>query len=230
MSESPPIVQAIQLTKSYNNGKEILVLDKITFAIKAGEFIAVVGPSGSGKSTLLNLIGTLDVPTDGKIVVNNVDTSTLVGNELADFRLENIGFVFQAFNLIPALNVLENVMLPLLPYQKRLNFKLEAQARQLLTTVALEARLKHRPSQLSGGEQQRVAIARAMVNTPKIILADEPTGNLDTKAAYDVFKLLKRLNQELGITVIMATHNENLAREADHMMRFHDGKLVSESG
>jgi len=229
MSEHTSMIQILGLTKVYRNGGEIRVLDAITLNIRTGEFVAVTGPSGSGKSTLLNLIGTLDTATEGKVVVNGVDTSTLKGNELADFRVEHIGFVFQAFNLIPVLTVLENVMLPLIPHRRRLNFKLEDQARELLIAVGLENRLKHLPSQLSGGEQQRVAIARALINTPKIILVDEPTGNLDSRAAHGIFNLLKQLNQELGMTIVMATHNESLARETERIIQIRDGRIIPQT-
>jgi ABC-type lipoprotein export system ATPase subunit len=215
------------LTKTYSNGGELRVLDDVDLEVAAGEFVAVIGPSGSGKSTLLNLVGTLDKPTEGEIQVNGVDIASLKGDALADFRLEHIGFVLQAFNLIPALNVLENVMLPLVPYRRKLNFKLEEQARELLQAVGLEPRARHLPSQLSGGEQQRAAIARALVNTPRIVLADEPTGNLDSKSGREVFELLKKMNVELGVTILLVTHNEALAQGAGRILRLQDGKFAT---
>ncbi len=227
MMESRVIIQAIDLTKVYRNGVEVRVLDGVNLAVQEGEFLAITGPSGSGKSTLLNLIGTLDQPTEGDILVNGVDIKALKGNTLADFRLEHIGFVFQAFNLIPALSALENVMLPLIPYRRKLDFNLEEQAHSLLASVGLEHRAHHLPSQLSGGEQQRVAIARALVNTPKIILADEPTGNVDSKAGEEIAGLLKELNQDRGVTVVLVTHNEALARYAEKVLQLRDGRIYS---
>jgi len=221
-----PMIQTNHLGKVYRNGSELRVLNDVTLSVQPGEFIAVTGPSGSGKSTLLNLVGTLDMPSDGKVLVNGIDTQSIKGNALADFRLEHIGFVFQAFNLIPALSVLENVMLPLIPYRSKLDFKLEKQALHLLESVGLEQRLKHLPSQLSGGEQQRVAIARALINTPKIILADEPTGNLDRKAGKEIFDLLRQLNQAYHVTVLLVTHNETMAQDCDRILRLQDGSVV----
>jgi putative ABC transport system ATP-binding protein len=225
MMEGNNIIQAIDLTKVYRNGVEVKVIDRIRLSVQDGEFLAITGPSGSGKSTLLNLIGTLDTPTEGDILVNRVDLKTLKGNALADFRLEHIGFVFQAFNLIPVLSALENVMLPLIPYQRNLDFNLKEQARNLLVSMGLGHRADHFPSQLSGGEQQRVAIARALVNTPKIILADEPTGNVDSKAGEEIANLLKELNQDRGVTVILVTHNEALTRYAKRVLQLRDGKI-----
>jgi putative ABC transport system ATP-binding protein len=221
-----PMIQTNHLSKVYRSEIELRVLDDVTLSIQPGEFVAVTGPSGSGKSTLLNLIGTLDMPSEGEVFVNGVDTKTLRGNSLADFRLEHIGFVFQAFNLIPALSVLENVMLPLIPYRDKLNFKLEDQALGLLQAVGLEKRLKHLPSQLSGGEQQRVAIARALVNTPKLVLADEPTGNLDHKAGEEIIDLLIDFNKKSNVTVLLVTHNDSLTRFADQIFRLQDGRLL----
>ena len=228
MNETQPkaMIEAHSLTKTYRNGIEVHVLNGVSFNVREGELIAICGPSGSGKSTLLNLIGTLDMPTEGDVWVNGVNTRTIKGNALADFRLEHIGFVFQAFNLIPVLTVLENVMLPLIPYRGRLDFNLEEQARNLVASVGLTDRFRHLPGQLSGGEQQRVALARALINTPKIILADEPTGNLDSNAGLDVFELLGRVHQEMGVTVILVTHNDTLAQRADRVLRLCDGKLV----
>jgi putative ABC transport system ATP-binding protein len=214
------------VTKIYTVGAPVRALDGVTLEIAAGEFVAVTGPSGSGKSTLLNLIGTLDRPTSGRIVVDGVDVGTLRGNALADFRRERIGFVFQMFHLVPTLTALENVMLPLLPYRRGLRFRLEERARELLEIMGLGDRLHHLPGQLSGGEQQRVAIARALINTPKVLLADEPTGNLDSKVGMEIISLLRQLNRERGITVIVATHNPAVAREADRIIQLQDGKIV----
>lgn len=223
---SKAIIQAIDLTKVYRNGVEVKVLDKVSLVVQEGQFLAITGPSGSGKSTLLNLIGTLDAPSEGDILVSGVDIKALKGNALADFRLEHIGFVFQAFNLMPVLSALENVMLPLIPYRRKLDFNLEEQARNILVSVGLQSRIYHLPAQLSGGEQQRVAIARALVNMPKIILADEPTGNVDSKAGEEIVGLLKELNRERGVTVVLVTHNEALARYAERVLLLKDGKIV----
>jgi len=214
------------LTKIYTVSAPVRALDGVTLEIAAGEFVAVTGPSGSGKSTLLNLIGTLDRPTSGRIVVDGVDVGALRGNALADFRRERIGFVFQMFHLVPTLTALESVMLPLLPYRRGLRFRLEERARELLEIMGLGDRLHHLPGQLSGGEQQRVAIARALINNPKVLLADEPTGNLDSKVGMEIISLLRQLNRERGITVIVATHNPAVAREADRIIQLQDGKIV----
>ncbi|MBC7228468.1 MAG: ABC transporter ATP-binding protein [Thermoflexales bacterium] len=214
------------LTKIYTDGAPVRALEDVTLEIAAGEFVAITGPSGSGKSTLLNLIGTLDRPTSGRVVVDGVDVGTLRGNALADFRRERIGFVFQMFHLVPTLTALENVMLPLVPYRRGLKFRLEDRARELLEAVGLGDRLHHLPGQLSGGEQQRVAIARALINTPKVILADEPTGNLDSRAGAEIVALLRQLNRERGVTVLVATHNEVVAQAADRTLRLRDGRVV----
>ena len=226
MEKGKSVVYAEALTKVFQNGADVLGLNNVSLKVAEGEFLAVTGPSGSGKTTLLNLIGTLDVPTEGWVVVNDIDTGTLKGNALADFRRENIGFVFQFFNLVPVLTALENVMLPLLPYQRRLDFDLEAQARDLLTAVSLKSRMHHLPSQLSGGEQQRTAIARALVNTPKVVLADEPTGNVDSRAGKEIILLLRQLNLERRVTVILVTHNEVISQEADRVVLLRDGSVV----
>jgi putative ABC transport system ATP-binding protein len=220
------IVVTENLTKVYSDGAQVCALDDVNLAVTQGEFLAVTGPSASGKSTLLNLLGTLDTPTEGRVVLDGVDVSTLQGNELADFRREHIGFVFQLFNLIPVLSALENAMLPLIPYRRQCRFDLEKRARELLAAVGLAERAHHLPSQLSGGEQQRVAIARALVNEPRLILADEPTGNVDSQAGAEIVALLRRLNEERGVTVVLATHNAVIAREADRLVRLKDGRLA----
>lgn len=222
------IVTTENLTKVYGDGAEPRALDGVSLKVGDGEFLAIIGPSGSGKTTLLNLIGTLDHPTSGRVVVDGVDINTLRGNALADFRRQKIGFIFQLFNLVPMLTALENVMLPLLPYRRGLSFNLKERAQELLEMVGLWERLHHLPGQLSGGEQQRVAIARALVNHPKVILADEPTGNVDSKAGQEIVDLLRRLNRELGLTVVLVTHDVALAAQADRMVHLHDGKLRTE--
>jgi len=221
------IVQAEAVSKVYGDGATVRALDGVDLQVRIGEFLAITGPSGSGKSTLLNLIGTLDTPTSGRIMVDGVDTRALRGDRLADFRRERIGFVFQVFNLIPVLTALENVMLPLIPYQRGLGFNLREKAQALLGMVGLAERAQHLPGQLSGGEQQRVAIARALINTPRLILADEPTGNLDSHAWAEVVALLRRLNREQGVSVVLVTHSEALAQQADRSVRLQDGRLVA---
>jgi putative ABC transport system ATP-binding protein len=212
------IVQTEALTKEYGDGTSVRALEDVSISIASGEFVAIRGPSGSGKSTLLNLIGTLDNPTSGRVVVD----------ALADFRRAKIGFVFQLFNLVPTLDALENVILPLLPYRRALKFNLEGRARELLTRMGLEGRLHHLPGQLSGGEQQRVAIARALINSPSLILADEPTGNLDTKIGEEIVRLLRQLNQEQGLTLVLVTHDITVASQADRIIHLKDGRLSNQ--
>jgi ABC-type lipoprotein export system ATPase subunit len=225
----PAIIQAEKLNKVYGGGTAVPALCDISLQVAAGEIVAIQGPSGSGKSTLLNLIGTLDQPTSGRITVDGVDVSSLRGNALADFRRQKIGFVFQLFNLVPALTALENVMLPLLPYRRGLGFKLEERAQALLTEMGLSQRLRHLPGQLSGGEQQRVAIARALINQPHLILADEPTGNLDSKRGQEILSLLHQLNQEQGLTMVLVTHDSAVAAEANRIIRLQDGIVKREA-
>lgn len=218
------IVRTHSLSKTYGDGAAVNALDNVSLSVPVGEFLAIQGPSGSGKSTLLNLIGTLERPTSGKVWVDGADVSTLKGNALADFRRAKIGFVFQLFNLVPSLTALENVMLPLLPYQRGLKFKLSERAADLLISLGLKKRLKHLPGQLSGGEQQRVAIARALVNHPKLILADEPTGNLDSAGGAEIISLLRQLNREQELTVVLVTHDAAIAAQADRVVRLQDGR------
>jgi ABC-type lipoprotein export system ATPase subunit len=222
------LVQTKNLSKMYSEGSSVRALDDISLSIALGEFLAIEGPSGSGKSTLLNIIGTLDNPTGGCVVIGGVDIGTLKGDALADFRREMIGFVFQLFNLVPTLNSLENVILPLLPYQRQLKFNLKERARELLMKMNLGDRLNHLPGQLSGGEQQRVAIARALINFPSLILADEPTGNLDTKIGGETVRLLHQLNLEQGITIAMVTHDATVASQADRIVHLKDGRLLEQ--
>ncbi|MGH2582767.1 MAG: ABC transporter ATP-binding protein [Anaerolineales bacterium] len=214
------------LTKVFQNGVSVTAVDAVSLEVLQAEFLAVTGPSGSGKSTLLNLLGTLDHPTSGELVIAGRNLDGLKGDELADFRREKIGFIFQLFNLVPTLTALENVWLPLLPYRKGLDFKPEERAKELLGQLGLAERLDHLPGQLSGGEQQRVCIARALINRPMLILADEPTGNLDTAASGNIIELLQWLNKELGITVVMVTHDESLASTANRRIHMVDGKIV----
>jgi len=220
------MIQATQLTRSFTEGTEVQALDGVDFNVEKGDFVAIVGPSGSGKSTLLNLLGTLDRPTSGTLAINGVNVSTLNDDALADFRRTHIGFVFQLFNLIPALTALDNVMLPLIPYKRGLDFDLEPRARDLLDQVGLGHRTTHLPSQLSGGEQQRVAIARALINNPVLLLGDEPTGNLDSHRGEEILALLQQLNREVGVTVIMVTHDLGIAARANRMVVLKDGAFV----
>jgi len=197
-------------------------LREITFDVKEGEFVAVFGPSGSGKSTLLHLLGGLDRPDEGEVSIDGISFSTLNDNELAEVRLRKIGFVFQFFNLLPRLNALRNVELPLtladLPEKESIK-----KAEDMLKLVGLEDRMNHRPSEMSGGEQQRVAIARALINDPKIVLADEPTGNLDTTTGGEIVQLMKRLNKEKGQTFVVVTHDPAIAETADQILYLKDG-------
>ena len=230
MSEqTETMIVAEGLTKVYTGGTEVRALNRVNLSIERGEFVAVIGPSGGGKSTLLNLLGTLDEPTAGRVVVDGVDVSTLQGDALADFRRAEIGFIFQLFNLVPILSALENVMLPLIPYRRQCKFDLEARARELLDAVGLAERARHLPSQLSGGEQQRVAIARALVNEPEVMLVDEPTGNLDTRAGDEVMELLRRVCDEGGRTVVLVTHSPRVAAFADRVYFLKDGAIVDQA-
>jgi len=214
----------------YHMGEETInALAGITLEINQGEFVSIVGPSGSGKSTLLHIIGGLDSPTKGSIIVDGQDLSKASDRELSAYRNKKVGFVFQTFNLQPTYNALENVALPLVfarvPLGKRNQI-----AREALDTVGLGDRVRHKPGELSGGERQRVGIARALVNNPKILLADEPTGNLDSKARERIMELLTRLNKERGLTLVLVTHDLESARNANRMFQMHDGELTESGG
>ncbi|MDD5369577.1 MAG: ABC transporter ATP-binding protein [Anaerolineaceae bacterium] len=223
---SHPIIETFGLWKVYGANPGTQALKEINLSIQEKEMVAITGSSGSGKTTLLNLMGTLDKPTIGYVCINEIDIRSLKGDTLADFRREKIGFIFQLFQLIPTLTAFENVMLPLVPYQRRLNFKLKDRARELLASVGLEHRMQHLPGQLSGGEQQRVAIARALVNSPGIILADEPTGNLDSRAGEEIMALLEQLVREKGLTLVLVTHNVALTTRAARVIHLQDGRVV----
>ena len=205
---------------------ETQALENVNLEVKQGEFLSIMGPSGCGKSTLLNIMGLLDSPTSGTIEINGVRTDTMNDKELAAFRNQTLGFVFQSFHLINSLNVIDNVELPLL-YRKMSSSERTALAKQVLERVGLSHRMKHMPAQLSGGQCQRVAIARAIVGNPEIILADEPTGNLDSKMGAEVMDLLHKLNKEDGRTIVMVTHNEEQAKQTERTVRFFDGRQVS---
>lgn len=220
-----PVVEAISLAKVYRRGTEAVhALDGVSFAIQQGEFVAVVGPSGAGKSTLLNLVGCMDAPTSGTLRVAGQDTHGLRERARTRLRREEIGFVFQHFGLLPTLTVAENVALPTLFSGHRA----EARVTELLGKVGLSHRRDHRPHQLSGGEMQRVAIARALINEPQILLADEPTGNLDSAIGATIIALFQQL-QEDGLTIIVVTHNEALAAAAQRLLELRDGRLVTAS-
>jgi len=220
-------VRLEDLRKHYKRGSEIIrALDGVTLDIEKGEFVAVVGRSGSGKTTMLDLIGLLLRPTSGRLIIDDVDTTKLGDRDLAHMRAQKIGFVFQEYNLLPGLNVVENVMLPL-RYSKSSGGGRE-RAFELLARVDLSDRIKHRPSELSGGQQQRVAIARSMINRPSLILLDEPTGAVDTETAEQLVALLKRLNKEDMVTIIVVTHDLDIAAQASRNIRLKDGKVVGD--
>ena len=204
---------------------ETQALENVNIHIDKGEFVSVMGPSGCGKSTLLNIVGLLDTPTSGTVTIAGTDVKGMNDSQLAAFRNHKLGFVFQSFHLIDSLNVIDNVMLPLL-YRKSSASERERLAKEVLERVGLSHRMRHRPSQLSGGQCQRVAIARAIVGNPEIILADEPTGNLDSKMGAEVMDLLHALNREDGRTIMMVTHNEEQALHTDRIIRFFDGRQV----
>ncbi|MBQ8240049.1 MAG: ABC transporter ATP-binding protein [Bacteroides sp.] len=204
---------------------ETQALENVNLEVQKGEFLSIMGPSGCGKSTLLNIMGLLDSPTSGTIEINGTSTENMGDKELAAFRNQTLGFVFQSFHLINSLNVIDNVELPLL-YRKMSSSERTALAKQVLERVGLSHRMKHMPTQLSGGQCQRVAIARAIVGNPDIILADEPTGNLDSKMGAEVMELLHKLNKEDGRTIVMVTHNEEQAKQTGRTVRFFDGRQV----
>jgi putative ABC transport system ATP-binding protein len=227
VSSSPPVVEIRDLVKSYRRGDQIVrVLMGITFDIGAGDFVALMGPSGSGKSTLLNLIAGIDKPDSGTLHVGGIDITTLGEAELADWRARNVGFVFQFYNLMPVLTAFENVELPLLLTGLSARER-EAHVEAALAMVGLGDRMEHYPSELSGGQQQRVAIARAIVTDPTILVADEPTGDLDRVSAGEVLNLVERLNRELGKTVIMVTHDPHAAEKARTVRHLEKGILES---
>ncbi len=214
--------------KVYMMGDNIIkALDGITLNIEEGEFIAIVGPSGSGKSTLMNIIGCLDIISSGKYILDNIEIENYSSNELADIRNKKIGFIFQQFNLLPNLTALENVELPLL-YRGYSNNKRKEIAKEVLKEVGLQDRIHHKPSELSGGQQQRVSIARALANNPAIILADEPTGALDSKTGEEVINLLRKLNEN-GKTIIIITHDSKIANNTNRIIMLKDGTIESDT-
>jgi len=222
------IISTSEISKKYVMGSEVIMaLKSVSINIDKGEYVAFMGPSGSGKSTLMNIIGCLDTPTDGSYVLNGNDVSDLTENELAEIRNKEIGFVFQTFNLLPRASALENVALPLI-YAGYNSADREEKALKALAGVGLEERAYHKPNELSGGQRQRVAIARALVNDPSIILADEPTGNLDSKTSYDIMDLFQDLHDK-GNTIIMVTHEEDIAEYSHRIIRLRDGLIESDT-
>jgi len=222
----PVMIQTVDLVKEFPMGSQrIFALNGVDLEIESGEFVCVMGPSGSGKSTLLNLIGGLDRPTKGQIVVEGRDLATLDENALAAYRRRGVGFVFQTFNLVPTMTALHNVAFPMIfarvPASQR-----KVRARELLTEMGLGDRLDHRPTELSGGEQQRVAMARALANDPEIILADEPTGNIDSRTGHEVMEVLARVNREGRRTILVVTHDPDVAAFAGRVLRLLDGRIV----
>ena len=221
------IVEAVNLKKTYMLGKvPVNALCGVNLKVESGDFLAILGPSGSGKSTLLNLIGALDKPTEGKMLIEGVDVSTLNDNQLADLR-RRIGFVFQFFNLIPRFTARENVELSMSIADMSRDER-RKRAEDILETVGLKERMHHKPVELSGGEQQRVAISRALANNPRFLLMDEPTGNIDSKTANEIVKLIKRLNEEKDVTIIMVTHDQRLAQETKRTAQMSDGVIIKE--
>lgn len=222
------LIEIKDIWKTYNIGDiELHALQKVSLSIDTGEFISIMGPSGSGKSTFMNMLGCLDKPTSGKYFLDGIDVTFLDRDELADIRNVKIGFVFQGFNLIPRTSAIENVELPMI-YSKVSRKDKREVALNALKIVGLEDRGNHTPNQLSGGQQQRVAIARAIVNDAPIILADEPTGNLDTKTSCEIMELFVRLNKESGKTIILVTHEPDIAQYSERIIRFKDGHLISD--
>ncbi len=225
-----PLVDMQKIVKIYASGDlEVRALDGIDLAIAAGEFVAVIGPSGSGKSTLMNILGCLDRPTEGTYRLDGVDVSEMSANQRAEIRNSRLGFVYQNFNLLSRTTALENVELPLIYGQAPLSARQRrARAREIIRRVGLDGREKHTPAQLSGGQQQRVAIARALITDPPVILADEPTGNLDTRTSQEVMEIFERLNDE-GKTVVIITHEHDIAAYARRVVAFRDGKIVQDA-
>lgn len=225
------IIQLEDVAKIYHLGKtEVHALRGVDFEIGKGDFVSIVGPSGSGKSTILNLLGCIDVPTEGRVTINGVVTNELPEKKLTLIRRSSIGFIFQSFNLLPTLNVVENIEFPLLLKKGNRSLKLGKEERDfinfLIGEVGLSGRERHRPNELSGGQRQRVAIARALATQPQIILADEPTANLDSKTGEEIIDLMKKINRELETTFIFSTHDQTIVDIADHVIRLKDGAVI----
>ncbi|MDD2519061.1 MAG: ABC transporter ATP-binding protein [Bacilli bacterium] len=220
------ILEVKNLVKTYGKGNTLVhALNDVSFTIDKGEFVAIIGASGSGKSTLLHILGGVDRPTSGKVMVGGKDVYKLNENDLAIFRRRQVGLIYQFYNLIPILNVTENITLPILLDNKKVE---EEYLNELVNTLGLTNRINHLPNELSGGEQQRVSIGRALMNRPDLLLADEPTGNLDTKNSKEIIELLKLSNKKYNQTIIMITHDPSLAKEADRIITIQDGKIISD--
>ena len=218
------ILRVEHLSKIYGQGEnEVRALDDVSFSVEKGQFVAIIGPSGSGKSTLLHILGAVDRPTSGKVFLEGQDVFTQTEEQLAIFRRRQVGLIYQFYNLIPVLNVTENITLPVLLDGREVNQK---RLEDLLTTLDLHGREAHLPSQLSGGQQQRVSIGRALMNSPAVVLADEPTGNLDSKNSQEIVELLKLSNRQYGQTLIVITHDESIALQADRIITIEDGKIT----
>jgi len=227
--KNEPLILLEDIKKIYGSGPtQVNALSGVNLKIREGEFMAILGPSGSGKSTLMNIIGCLDRPSEGRYLLDNIDVSGMKDDDLASIRNKKIGFVFQMFNLLPKQSALGNVMIPLL-YSGVDARERKERGLQILRKMGLEGRWHHRPNELSGGECQRVAIARALINRPSIVLADEPTGNLDTRTGEEIILLFKRLNKDEGVTLIMVTHNPEIANEASRRIYVKDGKIVEDT-
>jgi len=220
------ILRVEHLSKIYGKGEnEVRALDDVSFSIEKGQFVAIIGPSGSGKSTLLHILGGVDRPTAGKVFLEGQDVFAQNEDQLAIFRRRQVGLIYQFYNLLPVLNVTENITLPVLMDGRKVN---RERLDDLLTTLALKGREKHLPSQLSGGQQQRVSIGRALVNAPAVVLADEPTGNLDSKNSQEIVELLKLSNKQYGQTLIVITHDESIALQADRIITIEDGRITKD--
>ena len=218
------ILRVEHLKKIYGEGENAVhALDDVSFSIEKGEFTAIIGPSGSGKSTLLHILGAVDVPTSGKVYMDGQDVFAQNEEELAVFRRRQVGLIYQFYNLIPVLNVRENITLPILMDGRKVN---EKRLQEMIHTLRLEGREKHLPNQLSGGQQQRVSIGRALMNAPAVVLADEPTGNLDSRNSHEIMELLKESNKRYNQTLIMITHDENIALQADRIIAIEDGRIT----
>ena len=218
------ILRVEHLKKTYGEGENAVhALDDVSFLVEKGEFTAIIGPSGSGKSTLLHILGAVDVPTAGKVYMDGQDVFAQNEEELAVFRRRQVGLIYQFYNLIPVLNVRENITLPILMDGRKIN---EKRLQEMIHTLRLEGREKHLPNQLSGGQQQRVSIGRALMNAPAVVLADEPTGNLDSRNSHEIMELLKESNKQYNQTLIMITHDENIALQADRIIAIEDGRIT----
>lgn len=218
------ILRVEHLKKTYGAGENAVhALDDVSFSVEKGEFVAIIGPSGSGKSTLLHILGAVDVPTEGKVFMDGQDVFAQNEEELAVFRRRQVGLIYQFYNLIPVLNVRENITLPILMDGRKVN---EKRLEEMIKTLRLEGREKHLPNQLSGGQQQRVSIGRALMNAPAVVLADEPTGNLDSRNSHEIMELLKESNKKYNQTLIMITHDESIALQADRIIAIEDGRIT----